>query len=116
MCFGNVLKQSHCLPSLLQTCPYHGWAFDGEGRLRDVPAAANKGEWPRRPIIPVHHVEEKGGFIWIFFGSKNLPEDVRPPIPYVPELDDPEWKPVYGEIEFECNHAAVFENAIGNAS
>ena len=23
-------------------CPYHGWAFDSEGRLRDVPAAEKK--------------------------------------------------------------------------
>ncbi len=31
-------------------CPYHGWAFDGEGRLRDVPSAA-KATWPKRPIV-----------------------------------------------------------------
>lgn len=39
-------------------CPYHGWAFDGEGRLRDVPSAeANK--WPKRPVVnayPVSHL------------------------------------------------------------
>ncbi len=33
-----------------------------------------------------------------------MPVDERPPIPYVPELDDPNWKPVYGEIEFDCAH------------
>lgn len=31
-------------------CPYHGWAFDAEGKLRDVPSA-DKGTWPKRPII-----------------------------------------------------------------
>lgn len=25
------------------------------------------------------------------------------------------WRPVYGEIEFECGHWAVFENAIDMA-
>lgn len=34
-------------------------------------------------------VEEKGGFVWVFFGSAALPADERPPIPYVPELG--EW-------------------------
>ncbi len=23
-------------------CPYHGWAFDAEGKVRDVPASENK--------------------------------------------------------------------------
>lgn len=57
----------------------------------------------------------QGGFIWLFYGSKSLPVDERPPIPFVEELEDPSWKPVYGEIEFECNHWSVFENAIDMA-
>jgi nitrite reductase/ring-hydroxylating ferredoxin subunit len=40
-------------------CPYHGWAFDGEGVLRDVPAAENEGEWPEKQLIDVFPVEEK---------------------------------------------------------
>jgi phenylpropionate dioxygenase-like ring-hydroxylating dioxygenase large terminal subunit len=56
----------------------------------------------------------QGGFIWLFYGSV-LPKDERPPIPFVPELEDPSWKPVYGEIEFACNHWSVFENAIDMA-
>ncbi len=35
--------------------------------------------------------------MYIFWGSKSLPADERPPIPYVPELDDPSWRPVYGQ-------------------
>ncbi len=31
------------------------------------------------------------------------------------QLEDPTWKPVYGEIEFECGHWGVFENAIDMA-
>jgi phenylpropionate dioxygenase-like ring-hydroxylating dioxygenase large terminal subunit len=31
------------------------------------------------------------------------------------QLEDPAWKPVYGEIEFECGHWGVFENAIDMA-
>ncbi len=53
-------------------------------------AAANKGEWPRRPLLDAYHVEEKGGFVWLFYGSKDMPEDARPPVPYVPELG--EWR------------------------
>ena len=38
--------------------------------------------------------------MWLFYGSNNFPADERPPIPYVPELDDPTWKPVYGEVMY----------------
>jgi len=153
-------------------CPYHGWAFDEEGVLRDVPAAEKAEAWPRKQLVDSYAVQEKvchecpwhavdssmhicsactnvvvharetiywseacahcplpsgttflvvcivhhflwclsaqkvgaatgccitqGGFVWLFYGSKTFPADERPPIPYVPELDDPTWKPVYG--------------------
>jgi len=94
----------------------HGWAFDGDGRLRDVPSA-EPGRWPKRPILESYPVEERGGFVWLFFGDARLPADERPPIPHAPELDAPpdQWRAVYGEIEFDCPHWSVFENAIDMA-
>lgn len=40
-------------------CPYHGWAFDGEGVLQDVPAAENQKEWPRKQLVQSYPVKEK---------------------------------------------------------
>lgn len=96
-------------------CPYHAWAISEDGHVRDVPAAENKGSWPKGPVVSAYDVVEKGGFVWLFNGNKHMPMKARPPIPFVPELEDPKWKPVYGEIEFECGHWAVFENAIDMA-
>jgi hypothetical protein len=44
-------------------CPYHGWAFDEEGRLQDVPSLppSSNGKWPHRPLVESYPVEEKGG-------------------------------------------------------
>jgi len=72
-------------------CPYHGWAFDSEGKLQDVPSA-EKGSWPKRPLIGSYVVEERGGFVWLFYGDKSLPAEERPPIPFTPELADPAWR------------------------
>lgn len=36
-------------------CPYHGWAFDGAGRLRDVPSA-EPGRWPKRALLGAYDV------------------------------------------------------------
>jgi phenylpropionate dioxygenase-like ring-hydroxylating dioxygenase large terminal subunit len=44
-----------------------------------------------------------------------MPAEERPPIPSIPELEDPNWRAVYGEIEFDCGHWGVFENAIDMA-
>eukprot|EP00210_Caulerpa_lentillifera_P009418 g8979.t1 len=92
-------------------CPYHGWAFDKEGEVKHIPTTDK---------LPVHSgvesfvVEELGGFVWLFyehpFGPK-LPVEERPPIPYTPEFDHPNWRASYSEIEFDCGHWAVFENA-----
>lgn len=80
----------------------------------DVPAAESSGEWPQRQLVPTALMGEKGGFIWLFSGSDKLPSNERPPIPWCEELshEDNGWKAVYGEMEFDCPHWGVFENAV----
>ncbi len=51
------------------------------------------------PTAVTWRTQERGGFVWLFFGSKSLPADERPPIPVVPELEDLNWRAVYGR----CN-------------
>lgn len=67
------------------------------GKLQDVPSQDPSTAFPSRPVVDSYPVEERGGFVWLFFGSKSLPKDERPPIPIVPELEDPNWRAVYGE-------------------
>lgn len=50
--------------------------------------------------------------MWLFFGDKALPAEERPPLPTVPALSAPGWHVVQGELAFEANHAAVFDNAL----
>ncbi|GIL48718.1 hypothetical protein Vafri_5168 [Volvox africanus] len=96
-------------------CPYHGWAYNGEGVLEEVPSQGPELSFPRRPIVDAYPVEERGGFVWLFFGAKGLPREERPPLPLAPELEDPNWRAVYGEVEFDSPHWSVFENALDMA-
>jgi phenylpropionate dioxygenase-like ring-hydroxylating dioxygenase large terminal subunit len=41
-----------------------------------------------------------------------MPADERPPIPVIPELSDPNWRAVYGEMEFNAPHWSTFDNAL----
>lgn len=96
-------------------CPYHGWAFDAEGKLRDVPSAEH-GSWPKRPLVGSYDTEERGGFVWLFYGNKSMPADERPPIPFTPELEDPQWRAgglrccIAFVWRLRTLHAALFQN------
>ena len=45
-----------------------------------------QGDWPKKPVVSSYDVVEQGGFVWLFYGSRSVPEDVRPPIPMMPEV------------------------------
>ena len=91
-------------------CPYHGWAFDEQGRcvkipadLPGVPISANA----RLNLVPV---AEKSGFIWIFPGD---PAKADPGlIPDFPEFDAPGWRAVSGEYVWSANFSRVVESGL----
>ncbi len=55
-------------------------------------------------------MKEKYGFVCVFLG--DLPEEERPPMPEIPELDDPSFKKVYGEYYWDVNYERAIENAM----
>ena len=60
-----------------------GTAYDAvTGQL--LGTGAEGGDAPR---LEVWDCIERGGFVWLFFGDKDMPLAARPPIPWVPELD-----------------------------
>jgi phenylpropionate dioxygenase-like ring-hydroxylating dioxygenase large terminal subunit len=93
-------------------CGYHGWQIDGHGRLHAVPANSDGESLPQRPLVETFPVREEGGFIWLWYGDAGVPEDVRAPLPIIPELSLPGWRAVHGEFTFDAPHQSVFENAI----
>ena len=101
-----------CAPDVRVVCPYHGWQFDGDGALLQVPANARGQAMPRRPIVSAYDCEERDGFVWLFRGPRTLPAGARPPIPSVPEFSAPGWRAAYGEFAFDAPYMSVFENAL----
>lgn len=109
-------------------CPYHGWSFDGAGRVRDIPsmprshsdtgADTNIHALSQHELMRTFDVEESSGFVWLFYGSNKIPKEERPPIPHIDEFDqvdsngDKVWATAYGEIEIDAPHFDVFDNAI----
>jgi phenylpropionate dioxygenase-like ring-hydroxylating dioxygenase large terminal subunit len=89
-------------------CPFHGWAFRGDGActhipLNDVPAEKRA----RHGATPVP-VRETGGFLWIFTGP-----DAAGTEPEVPEaLRDPEWHYLVQEASWSTHWTRAMENML----
>lgn len=92
------------------TCRYHGWTFDGGGKL-----VAVLSEGPECPLVgtvklKVYPAEEFRGFIWVWMGEGA-------PVPFVddlpPEFRDPTTE-IFTTIEdWNTNWRLVTENTDG---
>ena len=92
-------------------CLYHGWKFDVEGNVVDMPSEAPGAAQRLGKKTKAYPVREGGGFVWIWMGPK---EEMR-------EFEPPAWAPYPGmryaivKIWTECNWAQVLEGSIDSA-
>ena len=87
-------------------CAYHGWAYDKEGTVVDIPARPElNGKLKAR--LPVYPAVESGGLVWTCLGD-DLP--VFPPA-VLPELDDPSYRIMrWDPYEWDCSVGRRLEN------
>jgi len=92
-------------------CLYHGWKFDVDGNVVDMPSEAPGAAQRLGKKARAYPVREAGGFVWIWMGPKD---EVR-------EFEPPAWAPEPGiqyaivKIQTECNWAQVLEGSIDSA-
>ncbi|WP_216893107.1 aromatic ring-hydroxylating dioxygenase subunit alpha [Nocardia alni] len=94
-------------------CPYHGWQYDPQGACVNIPANGPGRTIPRKARVDSYPTIERYGLVWAFLG--DLPEDERPPIPVIPEFDDPTFRHVRYEMEIDANYERAFENVVDAA-
>jgi len=90
-------------------CPYHGWEYNGEGGCAKIPAQPQRGI-PKKARVDAYPVKERYGYMWAFMG--DLPEEERPPLPEIPELEDPKWWRVEGSYYWDVNYERALENGM----
>lgn len=91
-------------------CPYHGWEYEPDGSCTRIPANPPDRPIPRKARVDAYPAADKYGFIWAFLG--DLPEAERPPLPAFPEIDDPEYKPLWGEYWWDVHYTRAVENGM----
>ena len=92
-------------------CLYHGWKFDVEGTIVEMPsepAASCAAQKIKHPAYPTH---EHGGFVWVYMG----PQDAMPAFAPPPWAPTERTKVSIVKIAVDCNWAQILEGAIDSA-
>ena len=89
-------------------CPYHGWAYGGDGKLCKVPHELFGKPLPK---IELRHypVRERYGLVWVFFGDPARADAT--PMPEIPELDGPKpWAKLLVDFTWKAHHSMIIDN------
>lgn len=98
------LSLGRCEGSQLR-CMYHGFLFAGDGRVVEIPGQA---EVPPVARVKSYPLVEQDSWLWIWMGK---PERADPSlIPRVKGLDDPDWLPGYGWLDYEAEASLINDN------
>ncbi|UQA55162.1 aromatic ring-hydroxylating oxygenase subunit alpha [Polyangium aurulentum] len=89
-------------------CGYHGWAYDGAGKLADVPHELFGRKLPNCKLR-TYPLRVRYGLIWIFFGDPERAVEV--PMPEIPELEGAEpWPLVTIDNTWSAHHSIIIDN------
>ena len=92
-------------------CLYHGWKFDVDGNVIDMPSEAPGAAQRLGKKTTSYPAREGGGFVWAWMGAKDAMREFEPPA----------WAPVPGikyavvKMHAACNWAQVLEGSIDSA-
>jgi phenylpropionate dioxygenase-like ring-hydroxylating dioxygenase large terminal subunit len=89
-------------------CPYHGWTYNGEGRVTAIPHELFGRPMPRFQV-PSYPVQSRYGLIWIFPGDPELAGKRK--IPDIPELEGPgRWACVPLDFTWKAHYSMIIDN------
>jgi phthalate 4,5-dioxygenase oxygenase subunit len=92
-------------------CLYHGWKFDTNGTVIDMPSEPKQSQLPEKSTHLSYPAREAGGFVWAYMGPADA----------MPEFEPPPWAPhenakvAIAKIELPCNWAQITEGQIDSA-
>jgi phthalate 4,5-dioxygenase len=97
-------------------CLYHGWKFDTDGHVVDMPSEPKASALPEKAKHLSYPAREAGGFVWTYMGpTETMPEFEAPP--WSPNLEAPasDARVAIAKIQLPCNWAQIMEGQIDSA-
>lgn len=98
----NMPLSSGCIKNGHIQCSYHGWAYNTQGELVELPTAPDN---IPKVSIPAYNTTEQDGYVWL---SKN-PKTVSEP-PHFPNLGKKGWASFHMHTKFKAPVASCLEN------
>src|SRR5690606_7067984 len=89
-------------------CGYHGWRFDGDGRVLEIPGLPGEVDHPARHAKTVP-LREQQGFVWAWADPDRKPEGA--PF-HFRHADDPGYLTVRRVLSAKGSLHGVIENAL----
>jgi len=87
-------------------CPYHGWRYDTDGRIREIPALAQQGAAGFSARIKSYSCVEQQGYVWVCLSSTPL----NPGPLSFPGLNQAGWTSFHMRTRFAAPVEACLEN------
>jgi 4beta-methylsterol monooxygenase len=89
-------------------CGYHGWEYDGDGKLAKIPHDLFGHKMPACKLRS-YAVRVRYGLIWVFFGAAERAKETR--MPEIPELEGPDaWACVPVDFTWQAHHSMIIDN------
>ena len=93
-------------------CLYHGWKFDVNGNVMEMPSEPDAGEALKAEAkLKSYPTRESGGFVWLWMGDAENVAEFEPPA----WAHAPDEKISIVKIHTPCNWAQVLEGSIDSA-
>ena len=73
-------------------CGYHGWTYDGTGRVVRIPQYEADRVIPPDYKTPAYHCTARYGYAWV---ALEDPVAAISNIPDIPEFDDPAYRTIF---------------------
>jgi nitrite reductase/ring-hydroxylating ferredoxin subunit len=103
LCLGRVEKGGI-------RCIYHGWQYDVNGRIIDMPTVKDA-RIKDRLKQKAYPVREAGGLIWAYMG----PAEHEPPFPHHPFFDVPETNRFVEIVAASSNYTRTIEGVLDSS-
>jgi phenylpropionate dioxygenase-like ring-hydroxylating dioxygenase large terminal subunit len=102
---GSPLSRGSVCGEALQ-CPYHGWRYDTDGRLLQVPALVETAELPDISPRRCYPCVEQDGYVWV-----SLHHEPVAAVPLrLPNIDTAGWTSFHLQTRFAAPLEACLEN------
>jgi len=103
------LSKGWCKNGKLQ-CGYHGWVYDRQGRVIEIPQYGADREIPKDYGTPSYRCVARHGYAWVAL------EEPEADIPEMPEFGAPGWRTIFQFYEtWHTSPVRALENSFDNS-